>query len=147
MVPFFFGKYYKVGTEFTIWKYTYISGIVSTFMSYFLILGYGKIPYFTFFYVLNSIFNSIYSTIDFINCGSFCNRISDKNYGGTFLTFLACCINFGGSLSGSVSLYFLDFIDLNLLVFLGIIYAVVYYFLYFQNLVYLQDLNKDSFRL
>jgi len=68
-----------------------------------------------------------------MNTGAFCNRISDKEYGGTFLTFLACCMNLGNSATASLSLYLMNYIDISLLVFMGLVYAFVYLIFYFKK--------------
>jgi len=116
-----------------IWMFAYICGIINTIMCYLLVISYGSISYFMVYYTLNILYSSVYGTIDFINIGSFCNRISDKKYGGTFLTFLASFVNLGSSASASLSLYLLSFIDMTVLVFLGLVYALLYLIFFFKK--------------
>lgn len=147
LIPLLFGHYYRPNREMDVWKAMFFLRLIDYVLTYlFVQFQSNSYLYYTLF-VLCSVYSTVYANISFINGGNLLNRISDISSGGTFITFLASCSNFGGQWTTSVSLYLLENVSYDLLVFLGLLYSLAFYFLVLSRLQGLQRLPKEAFKL
>ena len=134
IVPVMLSKYYQPNNEISIWSYIILAKIIDYITTYLLVIFYAPTLLFNILFTISSFYSTVYQSIGFINMGSFNNRISDTQGGGTFLTFLASAGNLGGMWGPSLALYLLSYVEYSYLVVAGLVYTCLFYKLYFPKL-------------
>ncbi len=147
IIPLVAGRYYRPNREMDVWNAMFLLRVIDYVMTYLFVIFQASTSLYYTLYVISSIYSTVYSNVSFINSGNLLNRISDVQAGGTFITFLASCSNFGGTGTTSASLYLLEIVSYDLLICLGLVYTLGFYLLVLRRQQGLQLLPKEAFKL
>ena len=149
ITSFLVGKYVVQGKEMSFFIKVYSVRFLENILMFMFILFLTKerAESFSYIYVLLSILSTAQTTARFVNSGGFNNRISEEDVGGSYLTFLNSMDNFGRMWCSSAALFLVSFTNYNLMVSLGWIWAILFLFLNYKNIIRLEKLSKEEWSL
>jgi len=145
-LSFIIGKYARIGNEMSLYIRFYVILFVHNIFLFILISVYDGTQggSFTFLYVISALFGDGTAALVMVNQGSFNNRISDEDVGGTFLTFLNAMWNFGRFGGTSLILFLVDSFNYTVLVILSWVYVIVYMAVFGKTFLKLERVKKKT---
>ena len=146
---FILGKYLKVNKEMNWFWAFYIAIFISNIFSFINILIFdgSNIKLVTILCIIEGIFTKSFSSGKFVVEGAFRNKISDENYGSSFLAVVNSFGNLGFMWCETFTLFLINYFDFRIIIVIGWIYGIIFIFIFFRKVLDLQILSKRNYRL
>jgi hypothetical protein len=83
----------------------------------------------------------------YLGVGAFSGKVSDKDYAGTWMTISNAFSNLGRVWTGTMSVYLLNYLPLEVMFPLGVIYSFVFYFKTKDTMEELDKVSPEKFKI
>ncbi len=82
-----------------------------------------------------------------LGIGSFAGKVSDKEYAGTWMTISNAFSNFGYVWTSTLAVYLLNYLPLEIMFPLGVIYSFIFYFKTKDTMEGLDKVSPEKFKI